>query len=126
MAQTFIFEKSKYSLPAAKAWLKRNGYKAGKVDEKEKTYRFRQRDPSAFEKGTIRTKTLAPGIKMTVGRLMSGSKVMEMSNDQLLLAHTQCHAKNKKKAHNEIVLEMQRRKMKHKRFSKLDDGCWVN
>lgn len=43
--QSLIFDKKKWTLTAAKKWLKARGYKTD-VDEKENTWRFRQIEPN--------------------------------------------------------------------------------
>jgi len=47
--QSVIFPKEKYSIKEAKKWLKENGLKSPKVDEKTNFYRFRQIDPHYIE-----------------------------------------------------------------------------
>ena len=44
MLQTILFDKKKYTLPQAKAWLTKHNYKTT-VDIKENFYRFRQIEP---------------------------------------------------------------------------------
>jgi len=64
--QTLIFSKDRFSRKDAMKWAKAHGFKAAKVDEKENTFRLRQRDPDQF--GTFRTITFKPGIKAVVAR----------------------------------------------------------
>jgi len=64
--QTLIFAKSHFSRSSAKKWAKSHGFKASKVDEKENTFRLRQKPPSKFE--TFRTITFKPGIKAVVAK----------------------------------------------------------
>ena len=47
--QSVLFNKKKYTLSRAKAWLKKNGYTSVKVDETDEYYRFRQHDPSKYD-----------------------------------------------------------------------------
>ena len=48
--QSVIFEKKKWNVEKSKKWLKLHKFKHGDMDEKEKTLRFRQIDPSKFKK----------------------------------------------------------------------------
>ena len=64
--QSVIFSKDKWSLEDAEKWLKDNGYKYSKMDEKEKTYRFRQEDPKLF-KFFRYSKEIKPGLKFDYG-----------------------------------------------------------
>lgn len=64
--QTLIFAKSHFSRESAMKWAKSHGFKAGKVDEKENTYRLRQKDPGEFE--TFRTISFKPGLKAVVAK----------------------------------------------------------
>lgn len=43
--QTVIFPKDSFTLNQAITWLRDNGFKFHKVDEKKNTYRFRQTNP---------------------------------------------------------------------------------
>jgi len=63
--QSLIFEKSKFTADQARSWLKTNKFKHDKIDEKEDTFRFRQKQPSLFDR--FRTKELKPGIKAIIG-----------------------------------------------------------
>ncbi len=82
--QTIIFPKSKWdSADACKKWLKDHDYKDPGVDETEDSYRFRQRDPSDFDK--MRTICINPGkdapmddckVKAVYGQLKSSSQAI--------------------------------------------------
>lgn len=65
--QTLLFSKDRFSRSSAVKWAKSHGFKATKVDEKENTFRLRQRPPSEFE--TFRTITFKPGIKAVVAKV---------------------------------------------------------
>lgn len=65
--QTLIFSKDKFSRKSAVKWAKSHGFTAAKVDEKENTFRLRQRDPDEFE--TFRTITFKPGLKAVVAKV---------------------------------------------------------
>jgi hypothetical protein len=65
--QTLIFSKDKFSKKSAVKWAKSHGFTAAKVDEKENTYRLRQRDPDEFE--TFRTISFKPGLKAVVAKV---------------------------------------------------------
>jgi len=67
--QSIILSKQYFvTLAAAKVWLRAHGFKT-EVDEKQKTYRFRQIDPAKMSRGTFRTIEFAPGIKAVVGKM---------------------------------------------------------
>jgi hypothetical protein len=50
LVQSILFNKSKWDLKESRKWLRENGYKSTKVDEKEHFLRFRQVDPTKLEK----------------------------------------------------------------------------
>jgi hypothetical protein len=53
--QTVLFDKERWTVSAAKKWLKDHGYKTPSVDTTSEYHRFRQRAPFQFQKGTFRT-----------------------------------------------------------------------
>jgi Mor family transcriptional regulator len=53
--QTVLFDKERWTVSAAKKWLKDHGYKRPSVDTTSEYHRFRQRPPFQFQKGTFRT-----------------------------------------------------------------------
>lgn len=62
--QSLIFDKDKFSLERAKEWAKKHDFKTG-VDEKEGTYRLRQKSPGKFKR--FATKEFGKGIKAVIG-----------------------------------------------------------
>ena len=54
-AQSILFPKETFTVASAKAWLKKHGYRYGKVDEAGSMHRFRQVDPGEFLKSSFRT-----------------------------------------------------------------------
>lgn len=69
VVQSLILSKKRFrSLGDAKSWCVKHGYKAD-VDETADSYRFRQRDPGAFDRASFRTITLDKGVKAVVGHL---------------------------------------------------------
>lgn len=66
VVQSVEISRDKFTLVQAKAWLKREGFKYGKVDITPHEYRFRQEDPAEFS--VFRSKTLARGVRATVAR----------------------------------------------------------
>lgn len=67
--QTYLFDKSKWGVTAAKKWLKDHGKKVPKVDTTSEYHRFRQSPPFNFQKGTFRTIDIGPkskGIKAVI------------------------------------------------------------
>lgn len=70
VVQTLIMSKDRFkSVAEAKAWLKENDFKDFGVDETEKSYRFRQRNPEEFQENTFRTITITNGVSAVGGRL---------------------------------------------------------
>lgn len=53
--QSILFAKNKFDIREAKKWLKSHKFRNIKIDEKEKYYRFRQKDPNLFLKNSSRT-----------------------------------------------------------------------
>ena len=76
--QSIIIPKSKYTEAKANAWIKKNNYSdKGKRIKNYKTtefYRFRQKPPSHFKKGSIKTKKLKSGIGIVYGTLIKERK----------------------------------------------------
>lgn len=67
--QSVLFDKSKWSVSAAKKWLVEHGKKAPSADTTAEYHRFRQSPTFAFEAGTFRTISLGAasrGIKAVV------------------------------------------------------------
>lgn len=67
--QTILFDKAKFTLKQAKAWLKEHGFKTG-LDEGVTVYRFRQENPHKFNKNSFKSKKIKPGISMLFGCLL--------------------------------------------------------
>ncbi len=68
--QTLIFSKEVFqSVEEAVAWAKEHDFKFDKVDEKENTFRLRQRDPDDFVEGSYKTIDLTEGVQAVIGRL---------------------------------------------------------
>lgn len=65
--QTLIFSKDDFTQKQAKAWAKKGGFKHGKVDDTEDSYRLRQVDPDEFKRGSFRTITMDDGVKAVIG-----------------------------------------------------------
>jgi len=65
--QTLIFDSSLFDVKASKGWAKLHGYRYGKVDAKEHTYRLRQADPATFQPGKLRTIRLTDGVQAVIG-----------------------------------------------------------
>jgi hypothetical protein len=63
--QTLIFPRSRFTTSSAKAWARRNGFLAGKVDVTDRSIRLRQRSPSGFSR--MRTISMGPDVKAVVG-----------------------------------------------------------
>ena len=71
--QSVILPKSKFSESAANAWILKKGFSnKGKRIYNYKTtnfFRFRQRPPSHFVKGSFRTKNFKNGVKVIFGTI---------------------------------------------------------
>ncbi len=65
--QSLLINKNKFTLPKARAWAKRFGYKFGKVDTTENYHRFRQQDPKKFTADSFRTIEFTEDIKLVIG-----------------------------------------------------------
>jgi hypothetical protein len=64
---TIEFKKDKWSLAAARAWLRKHGYSYDRVDTGRDFLHFRQKSPSKLKKehfGTFRTKKIASGLEL--------------------------------------------------------------
>lgn len=67
--QTLILSKKKFkTVKDASDWVRKHGFKVHKVDETKNSFRFRQKDPSEFKKGSLRTINLTAGVSAVVGR----------------------------------------------------------
>lgn len=64
--QSIIIDKKYFTKSKAISWIDKHGYKI-KLDEKEKTFRFRQENPDKFHKELFRTITVTKGIKAVIG-----------------------------------------------------------
>lgn len=64
--QSILIPKKYYNKKLAYAWLSHNNFKMNNLDEKQKYYRFRQRDPKLFDKFYI--KKLSNNILLIIGR----------------------------------------------------------
>jgi hypothetical protein len=66
--QSVLFDRRRWTVTAAKKWLRDHGYKVPAVDSTEEYHRFRQRPPFQFQKGTFRT--------ISFGRTSEGIKAV--------------------------------------------------
>lgn len=69
--QTLIFSKAEGfdTREKAVAWAKEHDRRHDKVDENEKSFRLRQREPDDFQDGSLRTIEITEGVQAVVGRL---------------------------------------------------------
>jgi len=67
--QSLIFSKEKFTREEAVAWAKEHDFSSSKVDEKEETFRLRQREPSEFKEDSFRTIDLTEGVQAIIGNL---------------------------------------------------------
>ncbi len=66
--QSIIYFKSGWSKQQAIDWLKEHQKKTG-IDEKENTYRARQREPSEFDHNSFHIKEINKNMDFVMGRL---------------------------------------------------------
>lgn len=71
--QTLLFPKDAFTVATARAWAKQHNFQAPKVDSgsaRATRLRVRQREPSAFQKGSFRTILLdhARGVEAVIGK----------------------------------------------------------
>lgn len=83
--QSLIFDKKKFSKSEAIAWARNHNFKASKVDEKEDSYRLRQKDPGSFKEGSFRTITIADGVRAVVGRPKTEAK--NLSSEKIFFSY---------------------------------------
>jgi 8-oxo-dGTP pyrophosphatase MutT (NUDIX family) len=55
VVQSLVFPRSHFSPSDGRAWAKKHGYSAAKVDVKPNTFRIRQRDPNTVDSRSYRT-----------------------------------------------------------------------
>jgi len=104
LIQSFLFDKKKYSVEKAKAWLKKHKYKIGKLFVTDNYIRFRQINSDKLKKYKLRTKEIGPGIKTIIA-----------SNPKQKNSKFSCEIKLKKvsklssyiKSENDIQIPMQ-------------------
>jgi hypothetical protein len=63
--QSVTFDKRYWDVPRAVSWLRERGFKSPKVDATLNQLRFRQRDPSKYDRYT--TKVISPTINLVIG-----------------------------------------------------------
>jgi len=68
VAQSLIFDKAKFDMDGAKAWIKeQDGFGDYGSDETEKSYRFRQYDPEYFD--SFKTGSITDGVSAVYGKV---------------------------------------------------------
>jgi len=69
--QTVLFDRERWTVQAARAWLKEHGKHFGQVVVKDARFHFRQRDPGDFRRGSFRTVALGEGtgVQAVMGHL---------------------------------------------------------
>lgn len=65
--QSIIFDKKKWSVNSARAWLINNNFPSPKLDIQANFLRFRQKNPKKYRK--FATKDMGKGIKFILGFL---------------------------------------------------------
>lgn len=89
--QSLIFSKDYFTKRQAQAWVREHGYKQPKIDETERSYRFRQLSPKDFKKHSFRTITFGDGVKAIIGipmkkRRNSSVRMDEIASDLAMIA----------------------------------------
>lgn len=64
--QSLIFSKEKFTENSAKEWAENHNYKFGYADEKEETFRIRQKNPKYFDSDSFRTIDITDGIQAVI------------------------------------------------------------
>jgi 16S rRNA G966 N2-methylase RsmD len=64
--QSLIFSKENYNETSAKKWAENHNYKFGYADEKEETFRIRQKNPKFFDSDSFRTIDITDGIQAVI------------------------------------------------------------
>jgi type I restriction-modification system DNA methylase subunit len=64
--QSLIFSKEKFTENSAKEWAENHNYKFGYADEKEETFRIRQKNPKYFDNDSFRTIDITDGIQAVI------------------------------------------------------------
>ena len=64
--QSLIFSKENYNETSAKKWAENHNYKFGYADEKEETFRIRQKNPKFFDSDSFRTIDITAGIQAVI------------------------------------------------------------
>jgi 16S rRNA G966 N2-methylase RsmD len=93
--QSLIFSKEKFTKNSAKKWAENHSYKFGYVDEKEETYRIRQKNPKYFDNDSFRTIDITDGIQ---GVIACPKKKMEEGGEFVFITDRQVN--------DECVLEL--------------------
>lgn len=70
--QTLVLDKERFpTQAAANRWVRSHNFHVAKVDETEGSWRYRQREPGDFRRGSFRTINIAEGVKAVTGRLQA-------------------------------------------------------
>lgn len=70
VVQSVILERRVFKTKkSAREWVRKRKFKSGKIDTTENHYRFRQKEPSLFIKGSFRTTAIHNGVKIIIGKL---------------------------------------------------------
>lgn len=64
--QSLIFSKENFTENSAKEWAENHNYKFGYADEKEETFRIRQKNPKFFDSDSFRTIDITNGIQAVI------------------------------------------------------------
>lgn len=67
LIQTLIFSKDNFTKNEAQKWSDKHDFNTSYVDEKDKTYRIRQRHPDNFKDDSFRTIIIRKGVKAVIG-----------------------------------------------------------
>lgn len=63
--QSILLDKEYFTRDEAIRFVRNHGFYTSKIDETDRYYRFRQRDPERYSK--LRTKQIKPGVKFIFG-----------------------------------------------------------
>lgn len=110
VTQTLILSKKTFkTLAAASKWIRDHGFKVrheGKPpDETSTSFRFRQRDPGAFQAGTFRTIQVREGVSMVVGRLKTTKAIAGVCTKSIRMEAGQAIAAEMNRLGHEIAMQ---------------------
>lgn len=119
--QTLVFDKDKFTEAQAIKWVQDHDFKFSKIDEKEDSFRLRQRNPDLFQDGSFRTIEIAEGITTVLGKVKE-EKISKGFFDYIKnLVKPEVFRKIQKYSGEEQVIDCGKDKLKICKISKESD-----